>query len=460
MRPPRTLALGLLTLPFCLSTLVAQAPFTAGNLVVVRVGDGSAALTNAATPMFLEEMTTAGTPVQTVAMPTVTSGSQRRYTNSGSATSEGFLGLSVNGRYLVAGGYDAALGTTSVATTASATNPRVVARIDLNGPIDTSTALGDAYSGGNIRSVATDDGSQFWTSGTASTSGGVRYAQHGATASTQLSTTVTNTRVVGIDAGQLYVSSATAAFPGVSTVGNGIPTTPGQVVTLLPGFPTTTGPSSYDFFFADPNTLYVADDRTAAGIEKWTYTGAIWVLQYALTPPTTSGCRGLTGVVHNGIATLYATAAGGNQVVTVTDTGAGSTFTTLANAPANTAFRGLRLLPARGDFVRVPHGCGPTTIEVVGQPRAAGRLLATLGNLTGQPVIGLGFQFAPVPFCGCTIGHDWTISVLGGSLSLTVPNSRFLVGLNVGFQGVDAFGAGGCASPRLTLTDTIVVTIG
>ncbi len=347
------------------ASVADAANFTPGNLVVVRIGDGTAALTSAATAVFLDEYTPAGVFVQTIPLPTTISGPNFRLTNSGSATSEGLLNLSVNGQYLVHAGYDAALGTASVVSTTSATNPRVVARIDLAGNVDTSTALGDAYSGNNIRSATSDDGTQFWTAGTAPTGGGVRFATFGATTTTQLSTTITNIRMVRIDSGQLYVSSSTGAFQGVSTVGTGLPTTAGQTITLLPGFPTAAGPSAYDYFFADATTLYVADDRTTAlgGIQKWTFSAGTWTLQYTLNPAASTGCRGLTGSVSGGVATLYATTttvAGVNSIVQVTDTGAGSLFTTVATSASNTALRGLRYLPVSG--------CNQPAIDGPGQP--------------------------------------------------------------------------------------------
>ena len=60
---------------------VAQAPFTFGNIVVVRVGDGAAALTNASTATFLDEYTPAGALVQSIALPTAASGSNQPFTN-------------------------------------------------------------------------------------------------------------------------------------------------------------------------------------------------------------------------------------------------------------------------------------------------------------------------------------------------------------------------------------------
>src|SRR5262245_17262785 len=90
------------------------AAFTPGNLVVYRVGDGPAALASSGTAVFLDEYTTAGVLVQTIAVPTATVGSQRRLVCSGTATSEGFLTRSADGQYVVFTGYDAALATASI----------------------------------------------------------------------------------------------------------------------------------------------------------------------------------------------------------------------------------------------------------------------------------------------------------------------------------------------------------
>ena len=322
--------------------------FTAGNLVVSVMGDGSAALTSAATPVFLNEFTTAGTLVRTLAMPTAASGTNHRFSNSGSATSEGFLTRSADGRYLLLAGYDAAVGTASVVSTTSAANPRIVGRVDMLDSIDTSTALGDAYSGNNIRSATSTNGMDLWTGGTASSGGSVRYTTLGGTTSTQLSTTITNIRVVNIFNGQLYCSSATGSFQGVSTVGSGTPTTSGQTITLLPGFPTASGPSSYDFWLADASTMYVADDRTngSGGVQKWAFNGSAWSLQYTLASSAATGLRSITGATDPGSGqNLMYGITTDNKLVSVIDAGAGSSFNVLATAPANTAFRGVEFAP-------------------------------------------------------------------------------------------------------------------
>lgn len=345
------------------------APFTPGNVVVVRMGTGTGALSTAATAVFLDEYSLSGALSQSIAMPTAASGANAPFANSGTSTSEGDLNLSTNGQFLTLAGYGAIPGVSGIVATTSANTPRVVARVSLAGVVDTSTKLGDAYNANNIRGAVSVDGSAFWTTGTATTTGGVRYSILGGTTSTQLNAALSNTRWAGIYNGQLYCSSASGVFQGVSMVGTGLPTTSGQTVTLLPGFPTATGPQSYDFRFADGgNTLYVGDDRTVAtggGVQKWTFNGGTWSLAYTLNAGLgTIGARGVDIVATlRGINTLVATTSNGGGLFTVIDTGAASSFTSVATATTNTVFRGVRVLPA---LVAVPCPVPEFTVSPAG----------------------------------------------------------------------------------------------
>ena len=470
--------------------LCAQSPFTIGNLVVVRVGDGSAALTSAATAVYLDEYTTTGTLVQTIPLPTAGSGSNRTCVIRGSATSEGYLNVSGNGFYLMLAGYDTALGTagTAIETSTAATLARVIARVDLSGTIDTSTALGDAYDGGgttqgNFRAVASDDGQRFWTSGNGiSPSGGVRYvANLGDVTSLALqSGAPQNTRVVGLFDSDVYVTSASTVYLGVNRVGQGLATTGGQSVTLLTGFPTTGGTaagSSYDFFFADPNTVYVADDNatasTTGGINKWTFDAltSTWVKQYRLQlggAGSNTACRGLHGFVRDGIVTLWGTAntsgQSGTTLVAVTDTGPNSTVVALAASPLNTAFRGVRYLAKPTTVVRSASGCGSTDVKLAGNAELGTDVRTTIVSPQGFPFIGYGttaIGFPALPGCGCVIAHDFAVLLSvplapqASASTLSIPNQPSLIGTTIFVQGLDAFATGGCTSPiDFTLTDS------
>src|SRR5215216_3929691 len=151
---------------------VQAAGFTAGNIVVYRVGDGTAALGATATAVFLDEYTPAGVLVQSIALPTAVNGLNRRLTSSGSATNEGMLTRSGDGQYIVLTGYDASVGTAGVASTTSSAVNRVIGRADTNGNIDTTTAFagtaGNSFSTGGIRSVTSDGGTNFWAVGSVS----------------------------------------------------------------------------------------------------------------------------------------------------------------------------------------------------------------------------------------------------------------------------------------------------
>ena len=179
----------------------------------VRVGAGAALTANAAAPVFLDEFTAAGDPVQTVAV-TPTLAGHRRFTVNGTDSAEGALNLSANGQYLTLAGYDAAVGRANVASgTNSLFVNRVVARVDADGLVDTTTVITDGYTFNSIHSAVTDDGTRFWTSGDGGTdangnlTGGIRYMPFGNPGSSvRISADRNFTRVVSIYNNQLYTS--------------------------------------------------------------------------------------------------------------------------------------------------------------------------------------------------------------------------------------------------------------
>lgn len=356
------------------SPTVPPVPFTAGDVVLYRVGDGAAALTSAATTVFLDEYTTSGTFVQTIRMPVAVSGANRILTASGTSAAEGMLTRSTDGNYLVLTGYDKAPGGSNPSADSPATTNRVVARVASNASVDTTTALNDPTT--NIRGSASTNGTDIWLTASGN---GSRYTTIGSTTSVQLATTPTNLRGTAIFSGQLYVSSATGTFQGISTVGTGLPTTSGQTITLLSGFPTTTGPSPYQFAFFNANTLYVADDRAIAsggGVQKWTQSGGTWTLANTFNSGLTSGCRGLVlASGGGGQAVIYASTADSlSKLVTVTDDGtAAPPFTNLATTGANTAWRGVAFVPSGGPVpTPTPSPTPPTTPTPVATPTPPG----------------------------------------------------------------------------------------
>jgi len=362
----------------------ASSQFTPGNIVVSRVGDGATTLSSASARVQLVEYTLAGTPTGVIASLPIVSGGpgNRACTNSGSATTEGGLAQSYDGKYLVHAGYDAAPGLASVATTASDPN-RTLALIDLNGTVNTSTSFlatpGNAYIRNSIRSVCSYDGTQFWASGAGNTgSGGVRYLSIGndGVAGTQLNSTFTNTRNVAIFDDQLYVSSGASTIR-VATVGTGLPTTTGQGIVNLPNVPNSvTTPTAFILFdrnaaIAGVDLLYFVSQTTNAGefgLFKYSFDGTNWNSQGKLADATTNNSQasGLTGYVNcNGNVVLYLTRAvdatslpteirtytdlaAYNATMTSNGTSILGASTLLVTAGSNYAFRGITMSPAQG----------------------------------------------------------------------------------------------------------------
>jgi hypothetical protein len=368
--PFRAAALAAAAFVTLTSSHLLAAPFGPSSIVVLTVGDGTT-LSGANATVSLREygLTLGPTPsaslAQTIAVPsTATTSGNRALTLQGSASAEGGLNLSTDKRYLVFGGYNSTTGAAS--GSGGSTADRVIGLVDMNGNVDTTNAYSNVNltgSGNAPRSVATTDGTQFWVVTSAAT---VRYGTAGqTTAFTSLASTTG--RRGDIYNGQLYITAqTTAAAPngpleGVGIVGTGTPTTTGQTVSPLPGFAGSNpapspNPSPYDFFFADPNTLYVADDGSTTnalgGLQKWTYdsTQSKWVRQYIVN---TAALRGLTGTVDpSGNVYLFATSAyataGANVLYGYVDTLTGTTAptaVTLDTAPANVQFRGIEFVP-------------------------------------------------------------------------------------------------------------------
>lgn len=340
-----------------LVTAACFAQFTKGNIVVVRVGDGTAALSNTGAPVYLDEFGAGGALVQSVQLPTTISGANKRLILSGTATSEGMINRTADGRYLTVTGYDRDLGGTgSLPGTNGVDVNRTVARIAFDESIDVTTAFSDYASAGTPRSVVSVDGNKLWMVGS---NGGVRYATVGSTASSSVSTTSLNLRTVGIAGGQLYVSSGSGLTVRMATVGTGLPESTADLVSL-PGFATSSGLDN-QFFFADMNpnvpgldVLYVADD--SIGLAKYSLVNNAWVSNGAVGG-NADDYRGLAGDrIASGGVILYATrkggsgGTGGGELVAVQDeSGYNAPITApaiwLAAAAPNTSFRGVALAP-------------------------------------------------------------------------------------------------------------------
>jgi hypothetical protein len=430
-------ATGALAIAFAAASASA-ASLIPGDVVVYRVGTGSGSLSSSAFPVFLNEYDPSGNLVESIALPTATSGSNKPLLASGSGSSEGLLTLSADGQYLIESGYDTSVGTAKVSETADTTVPRTIGRVSASGEINTSTALTDVGNANNPRGATSSDGTHlYWSGAGKSTSGGVHATTLGASTSTLLSSSDTNARAVTIFNGQLYTSSdPTKEGINIAKVGEGLPTTNGQATMNLPFATTPSEPYAFSFLTLGsgtaPDTLYVADNGTGAVAKygllsgKWTKEGSV-----AVTAVT-----GVTANDVNGVVTIFATTSGssgeGGVLYKITDSsGLNGTLsgnaTQIATAPANESFRGVAFAP--GTMIGSGGGTPPPPAPTIATSEAS--LPAALQDPTN-------------PTLGVTVGDE---GVEASELSVKVHSSN----TNVAPEGgISVSGTG--AQRMLTVT--------
>ena len=330
-----------LTLTTALPWATTAADFLGGNLLVVRVGDGTTTLANNVGPLSILEITAAGGLQQSVNIPSGSGGLQ----TSGTATSEGALVRNADGNSWTVAGYVPPFGGSGSLSSRTAANaPRGYVTINSSATLSSVTTLPSApYSGQNIRSGLAS-GSTTWFTGSGTASGsGLTYADGASTATIQ----GVNARVLNLHNGDLYYSTGSGA-QGLYKY-SGTPTTATAASSFLVGL-AGQGTSPYDFAFApDGSALYVVDN--AIGVQKFTFDGSVWRLAYNLTgaPSGSDRAYGLAVDFSGPNPEVYWTTP--TDLWKVTDLGAAATGTSILSAGPNYAFRGL-------DMVSVPE---PTT---------------------------------------------------------------------------------------------------
>lgn len=335
-------------------TISLFAQFHAGNIIVERVGNASYSpgTPAIACPVYLDEFTSTGNLVQSVAMPTSVNGLNRIFTETGATVLSnklvGLMTLSADGRYLCLTGYDDAPGNSTPASTSSSSVNRIIGLVDGNAAISTTTRINDAFSGNYIVSATSNDGSEFWVTGT---SDGVVYIPLGNTgSSTNISSTSTDLAGLTIFNGQLYASTGTSSYISIDSVGSGLPTTGSQTLRVLPNTSSPTNPTQFVFLNISGGTvLYVAD--LASGIFKYSLVGGTWTANGSVS----GTIIGLTGTVNcAGNVVLYGTDGGGaqtgNNLFSFTDGGGfnttiSGTITSIHNAGSN-IYKGVAFAPS------------------------------------------------------------------------------------------------------------------
>jgi len=302
--------------------------------------DGSFGVT---APIFLDEITPAGTTLNSFAVPT------NMIVTSFSSKSELALNLSTDGSVITFMGYVAAPNTVDVSNSNTPgvydpTNPsggsyyRAVAQVSANGAIQVTPT--NAYAGNNGRAAILANGLYYMvgnsnngagTPTNVTTATGVEISTPGQSQATipQEVGNFSITSVINPATGMNYTTADKAGkdnnFRGLTIFNNTLYVTKGsggngidtvyQVgaagtlptlatadtapITVLPGFPTasakTAGATSdypFGIWFANATTLYVADEgdgviadaagSTTAGLQKWILAGGTWKMAYVL----------------------------------------------------------------------------------------------------------------------------------------------------------------------------------
>ncbi|MEO6303683.1 MAG: T9SS type A sorting domain-containing protein [Bacteroidia bacterium] len=477
--------------------LSVNAQFTAGNLVILQAGDGTSALANTGNAIVLKEYSTIGNPTFSVAIST----SINPLLISGSASSEGGLSLSPNGKYLVFGGYAQSLpNAVALAGSASSVISRGVGIVNATGSYSRIATSNTFYSTNNIRSATSDGNDNYWGAGA---NDGTDYFGIVSTA-TNVQNVNTNTRNTTIFSNKLLFSTGSGTM-GVYQVSTGLPVTSAQTTSVvIATLGTGVGSASpYAYFFNSAQTIcYISDDRTIAnggGIQKWVFSSSTWSLAYTLSTASTFGTRGVVADFSGPNPMVYATTteASANRLIAISDIGASSTASTIATSITNTLFRGLAFSPyctapqatsiinnapicanqsltldinptGTAPFTYSWTGAGSFNSTTIKNPTvtnaSTGNYSVTVTNGCGSITSGISLTINPLP----TITINSATTCVGGSATLiaggantytwnTTSNSATIIVMPSSSTNytVDATSAQGCAS---SATTAVVIT--
>ena len=402
---------------FFFKAVFSQVSFTAGDILIMQIGDGGVnPLGNKGYAEYIVEVNPNTSVVQNVGIPNLTAGS--RSVESGTAISDADLNTSGDGKLITFAGYDAAL---NAANVASATNiNRVICQINNAAAITFPSSYSGSiatkvYSGNNIRSAVTFDGTGFWTAGNSNTTtGGIYYIPSGTLNATtaapvvKINSTLTNARIVKIFNNQLFGNASAGSFLDPFTIGTGVPTTSGQTLTVLPGLPNTDDSYSFVMFDRDNDgvldVLYLADYGTGigtGGVRKYYLNGSTWTAAGVLSGNIT-GIAGYLDCNNNPMiyfSTIDPPNSGSpNEVYSYNDissnssviSGSISTPTCSLFMPTQTGYvyRGIAMAPNNGSF---SWNSGSTTLSGAYKSiMITGGIVTLTGNISASDSIYVG----------------------------------------------------------------------
>lgn len=192
-------------------------PELEGDIMMLRMGDGSSSLNSAvAHPLFVDRYTLSGrkaTLTSTTPLPTTADGDNHRCVGTGSTLTTNFLTRSADHSYLIVGGYDDEVGSKPASKTA-AEAPRVVALIDKDGNVNTTTALTNVFDKSDFRCATSRDGQLIYVSGAgdADNHGGVYQTMVGDSTATLMSGELLNTKNLRMFGPHLFTATASNIY--------------------------------------------------------------------------------------------------------------------------------------------------------------------------------------------------------------------------------------------------------
>jgi hypothetical protein len=333
--------------------------FTPGNIIVNRIGDGNSPLGSTTYPLNLLEYLPTGSPFQTL---------NQQFSNANLLTETGEQvasngHLNSSNEFIGIPGYDAVPGTPNV----SISQPKVTNILGIGASVNGRVVFpitGGAipFVEGFLTSLLPLNATTFYAAGTGiNYSGGIWY--YTGSNFIQLNSEFNAIRTIEEYNGNLYFS--TDSYPGgIYQLGTGLPTTSGQVATLVIS---TTSPKGFAIS-PDGNTAYLADDspingNDGGGIQKWIKQNGAWSKQYTHAYRV----KGLTVDFSDSIAQIYGTTclsspgSDNNKIIKISDVSPGVTPIDLAIAGTNYLYKGLDFSPANPPSVpQITHVDQPT----------------------------------------------------------------------------------------------------
>jgi len=331
--------------------VVPSIHFYSTNLVIVRVGDGAQTPNYNGNSLFLDQITTNGTYLNTVCIPS--NGASALIgigpSESGTTLTGTALSLSEDGLELVLAGYNTPVPYTAALQVSVPTSvPRGIALLNSSAnyllPIADTNSFNDTF----FRGATSDGTNSFWGVGGAS---GGYYYNTGAP-SVLIETSQVNLRTVNIFNGNLYGVGEKSAGSGSQAVVDwtGLPTAFMNPAVLFT--PTEPGDLAID---STGTNMYVS---TPAGPAYYQFNGGNWAYQYTLS-------ANFVGILYMAVdfsgpyPVIYGTTydANYNHVVCVTDmNGTTVSGATIYTAGVNENIRGVRFGPGEPyfNFSRTP----------------------------------------------------------------------------------------------------------